>query len=526
MILRRPFALLIKYFRLIHVILSVFISYLVFKTSAMLSFITDYSVLPTNLVDPKVTKSLFPIWVYIVPAFLIIGYVVIMVLMKFKEKPITFYFTSIASMIFTIIVYTYANQTVTELEIALIDVRTLKLNQDLIRTAQIVQFIITIITIVRATGFNIKKFNFTKDLETLAIEEADNEEFEVNLEVDGDSFKKKWRHFKRNAKYVLVENKIMIIVGVFLAVIVVGIAVYLNKFVYHKVYKFGELIEASDFYFNFKESYKTFYDYKENMEQNTAYVIVRFDVRKKYGKDVKLETMRLALNINGHSFYHNKKAESKFFDLGKVYKNEEIGSNMTTYNLIFEIPNIFIEDDMYLIYEESAGKQKKIKTIPKNLNAPQKEIRFNMKDTIDFKDSTLKRSTLTIQNFVLNDTYKNTYQFCALENICYESAEYIIPTFTDNYDKTLMKLEAEFIIDDTLNIKELNGFISFLNNFAKLHYKVGNEEKIEDKFTIVVPKNTNYQNIYYIEANKEIKEASEIWFEITVRDKKYNYYLK
>ena len=107
MILRRPFALLIKYFRLIHVILSVFISYLVFKTSAMLSFITDYSVLPTNLVDPKVTKSLFPIWVYIVPAFLIIGYVVIMVLMKFKEKPITFYFTSIASMIFTINRCTY-----------------------------------------------------------------------------------------------------------------------------------------------------------------------------------------------------------------------------------------------------------------------------------------------------------------------------------------------------------------------------------------------------------------------------------
>ena len=74
MILKRPFAFLIKHFRLIHGILSVFISYLVFKTSAMLSFITDYSVLPTKLIEPKTTNALFPVWIYFVPAILILWF--------------------------------------------------------------------------------------------------------------------------------------------------------------------------------------------------------------------------------------------------------------------------------------------------------------------------------------------------------------------------------------------------------------------------------------------------------------------
>ena len=101
-----------------------------------------------------------------------------------------------------------------------------------------------------------------------------------------------------------------------------------------------------------------------------------------------------------------------------------------------------------------------------------------------------------------------------------------MPTFTDNYEKALMKIDAELKIDENLDIRRLNGFITFLDSFAKLHYKINGEEKIEDNFKIVVPKNTNYKNIYYIEANKEIKNANEIWLEITIRNKKYQYYLK
>lgn len=525
MILKRPFAYLIKHFRLIHAILSVLICYLVLKTSAMLTFITDYSVLPTELISPKTTDALFPIWVFVVPAFLIIGYVVIMVLMKFKEKPITFYFASVISMAFTIGAYIFAYQTATGLEIALTDVRTLKLDQDLVRTAQIVQFVIAIITIARATGFNIKKFNFSRDLEELAIDDADNEEFEVELKVEGESFQTRWRRFKRNAKYVLIENKFLIIVFVFLLAAGTVVAVYLNKTVYHKVYSFGETVEANDLSFVFNHGYKTLYDYKENTNRNTAYVIINFDIKKNYGKKKKLETTRLYLNINGHNFYHNKNDQSKFFDLGTAYKNEEIETDQKNYNLIYRIPSTFLTDDMYLIYEIE-GKQLRIKVNPKLLNTPDQEIKYQLKDTIDFKDSILKRSTLTIGNYIINDYYKNTYPFCAAPENCYESAEYIIPTFADSYDKVLMKLEAEFLIDNTIKVNDLKGFISFLNGFAKLHYKVNDKEKVEEKFTAVIPKQTNYANTYYIEVASDIKEASEIWFEITLRDKKYYYYLK
>ena len=492
MILKRPFAFLIKHFRLIHGILSVFISYLVFKTSAMLSFITDYSVLPTKLIEPKTTNALFPVWIYFVPAILIIGYIVIMVLMKFKEKPITFYFISILSMIFTIGIYAFAHQTATGLEIELTDVRNLKLNQDLIQTVQILQFMVAVFTIVRATGFNIKKFNFSRDLEEFAIEDEDSEEFEVNLEVDGDSFKRNWRKFKRNAKYVLAENKTIITIFSIFIIIGIGAFIYLNKFVYHKIYKLGETIKTNDFHFVFKESYKTLYDYKENFNRNTAYVIVNFDVQNIYGSDRKLEVIRLYLNINGHSFQHDRKKEEQFFDLGKAYNNEQINNNKQNFNLIYEIPSTFMNDEMYLIYEDITGKKSQIKITPTLLNPPQTSTKYKIADTVNFKESILKNSALNIKSFIVNDYYKNTYQFCLSENNCYESAEYIMPTFTDNYEKALMKIDAELKIDENLDIRRLNGFITFLDSFAKLHYKINGEEKIEDNFKIVVPKNTNY----------------------------------
>ena len=44
----------------------------------------------------------------------------------------------------------------------------------------------------RATGFDIKKFDFAKDLEELDIETKDNEEFEVNLELETDKYQRKF----------------------------------------------------------------------------------------------------------------------------------------------------------------------------------------------------------------------------------------------------------------------------------------------------------------------------------------------
>lgn len=524
MILRKPFALLIKHFRFIHIVLSICISYLVLKTSHILTFISEYLSLPTDLVTPNETDSLFSVWLYIVSAILIVGYIIIMVLMKWKEKPITFYVISIFSLLFSLFSYIYTHSVTVGLQISLTDIRTLKLYQDLIRTTQILQFIIAVVTIIRATGFNIKKFNFTKDIEQLQVEEEDREEFEIKLEVDEGSFKRRWKHLKRNTKYVLKENKMMILFSVFVLILSLIGSMYLNKYVFYKIYQTGELVDASDYAFTFQKGYKI-KSVSEN-EESKAYLMIPFDVYKQYGKEESLETLRLTLQIEGHTFYHNKDLAPLFFDLGKVYQNEKIGTTSENYSLIFEIPETFIKKEMYIVYEEIEEKDKTVKVDADLLKAPSTGENYQIKDTISFGESTLKNSTFMIENYTINDFYQNTYTFCALENMCYESVEYIIPTFTDNDAKAILKLEAEFVLDKDLTVEGIQSMSQFLNAFGSLQYQISGETKKMANWKTIVPKSTNYPNTYYIEVKKELKDAEKIWIEFIVRDKKYNYYLK
>ena len=54
MILRKPYAFLIKYFRLIHLFISLLIVYLIYKTNNMYNFFKDY--ITDDIVEIHATK--------------------------------------------------------------------------------------------------------------------------------------------------------------------------------------------------------------------------------------------------------------------------------------------------------------------------------------------------------------------------------------------------------------------------------------------------------------------------------------
>ena len=72
------------------------------------------------------------------------------------------------------------------------------------------QFVTLCLTFARATGFDVKKFDFAHDLQQLNVDEKDNEEFEVDVELDTDKLFRKIRKKIRYAKYVYFENKFLI----------------------------------------------------------------------------------------------------------------------------------------------------------------------------------------------------------------------------------------------------------------------------------------------------------------------------
>ena len=62
--------------------------------------------------------------------------------------------------------------------------RTVRLIRDFISISFIIQFYSAVILIIRAVGFDIKKFDFNNDLKEMEINESDREEFEVQINFD------------------------------------------------------------------------------------------------------------------------------------------------------------------------------------------------------------------------------------------------------------------------------------------------------------------------------------------------------
>ena len=167
MILRKPFAFFIKHFRFIHLILAICAVYLITKTNAILSFYLEYMDIMSISPGTSVSTDLFNSMLWISTIVIILGSILIAFLMKFKKKPIRFYKINIIVYIVLILIYIFAHGTIKSLEIGLVDIRTLKMVQDFLVIAMILQVPSTISLVIRALGFDIKKFDFERYLEEL-----------------------------------------------------------------------------------------------------------------------------------------------------------------------------------------------------------------------------------------------------------------------------------------------------------------------------------------------------------------------
>ena len=72
MILRKPYAFLIRHFRLIHVFLMIFVGFLIWKSAGILSFFSEYMSSGQANVEIDLTSELFDIWMFLFPWIIIV----------------------------------------------------------------------------------------------------------------------------------------------------------------------------------------------------------------------------------------------------------------------------------------------------------------------------------------------------------------------------------------------------------------------------------------------------------------------
>lgn len=535
MILRKPYAFFIKYFRVINLIMAVLMCFLVYRSFKIGSFLSDY------LTDYSKASTDFNLSNYInIYSFILVLVVIILItsvlsVLFIKKKPKKLYIINLVIYILIMILYGVDYGFMHDVYTQILSVPVTRAIRDVTFIAMFIQIIGLIFTLIRATGFDIKQFDFGSDLEQLNIDVKDNEEFEVAVEFDKNKVRRNFRSRIRNLKYVYFENKFVINLVFIITLIVVIFIVFMVRNIYTAHYKENEAFVTSNISMRVVGSYLTDTDDNAKKITDKMLVVVKLDVKKlSTSEKVIMNTGLFTLRVNGKSYSQTISYNSDLSDIGVPYTEQKLSTDFESYLLTFEIPTEYknskltlkVNDNLSYISGQIGVKNNYVMLSPKNLFKTSSGTKNSVGEVQNYKDSILGDSNFVINEFSIGSKFKSTYNFCAKKDNCYTSYEYVTPTASGNYAKTLIRINGEFTPDDSMNLN-IDNLYYFLNEFGTIYYKTNDkwyDHRINSK--LVRPKMKAEQGVYYIEVNNDVQKASNIYFTFTIRNLTYEYVLK
>lgn len=533
MILRKPYAFLIRHFKHIHLILTACIVYLIYRTEMMLSFLNEYINSVTIVIGQPIVSSLFNIWVILFPVLILVFSVILLITMRVKDKPRIYYVFMIVVHVILIAVYFYGYTVFDKMQKTIVDLRTINALRDILVYCILLQGVFAIVSLVRGVGFDIKKFDFGSDLEGFDLTEEDNAEFEIDIDFDINDKTRKGKRYLRFLKYKYREHKFIVhlVMGAFAAVILFYI--YNNFTIYNKTSPEGTNFNMNGFTLGAKKSYLLNQNSMgDAIEDPTKYLlVVELNAKNNSSIPASLKTGNLGLNINGINYYHQEKYESAVVDLGYIYKDQQIDNKeFATYLLVYEIPSNRIDSKFKLgFHNMGTNETAYVRLYPSNIsNQEQQNKEYKLGETLTFDGSSLGKTSIKIDSFELRNKFTLRYQYCStrLKN-CVDSVEYLVPTqYNTNFDKTLLRLDMDFTFDENFKSNIINNVYDLMKNYMVIEYEIGGEKKTQNVYLGQVTSNRATKNSYYIEVLQEIKAAEKITLVFKVRNNIYKYSLK
>ena len=513
MLLKKPYAMIIKHFKLIHIILTIISFYLIYRTNILLKFFNNYLENQTSVIGQNLRDNTFSLLIFVFCFISLLITIVLLWTMLAKKKPYKFYLINIIIILSTILLAFYCYNFIGLMEVSVVDILSVRVIRDLLLILLSSQGLSLIVLFVRAVGFDIKKFEFMSDLQELDLSNEDMEEIEVEFNIDSNERKRKRRRNLRYLKYSYQENKIFII-GVLVVLLIVSLIFIFSRFsIYSFDRKEDEYLNTD--YYNYKvlNSYLINTSYKGIKITDNYLVVLNLNI-KKNGFQNKIITGNFKLQV-GYNKYNSTNMYDKYItDLGNVYKNEELTNDYQNYLLVYEVPIKEIDNNMKLLYLEN-GNSVKVKLNPIKYIKDNKE--YNLGDEVVINDS----DTIRVNNYEISDKFTINYNFC-VKTDCYNSIQYLVPTLDTNYDKTIMKINGEFI---KKNNAKYNNFSNILSSIGFIEYKIG-DNVYTSNLTRITSIKKEEKNIYYYEVNKDILSSDSIKLVFSTRKCKYSYILK
>lgn len=535
MILKKPYAFLIKHFRLIHLLLLVPIAYLIHKTNNIVTFFRGYvrNNYSTNLVH--IASSHINIFMYLA-VLLIIGIgIAIYYLMKQKKKTTKLYFFMLIYYILLFILIGVTYNTLGNMEHNLITAQSARAYRDVSLVLCLPEYFFFIYTLIRGIGFDIKKFDFDRDLKDLEITSIDNEEFEFSINVPGYKAKRTLRRFIREMKYYILENTFIFGCITVVLIAFVGTVLYLNYGVYNKTYHVNDKLNHNYFNIEVTDSILTNLDVSGNViVSGKYYLVLQLLIQNRTDFDYELDYNNFRLVLNDTNYYPVLDRGEFFIDYGLPYRKEKIKRKSKDYYvLVYELDEKDLNNSYTIKILEgitySVGaieaKYKNIVLRPKVIDNIKEVEDLNIGYIANLKKSTLGYTTFKVNNYKIDNSYLYRYNYCHSNNNCTELSDKITTDVSGSMEKTtLLILDTEYNLDKTCVYKSsIKNDLQFINQFFSIRLKKNGNKKV---LPLRNRTNSNMKNTVVYETSDEIKNADKIDLLLTVRNNRYVIHLK
>lgn len=450
MIIRKPYAFLIKYFREIHIGLFILMTYLAFKTSGVYMFFRDYIKNGTYTYFSNMTFRYVNILMVIISILLVGVLLLIYFLMKRKEKKVLYYLLATIYYGVSFVLFIYFISIFSRLEFTTFSNQSLVIYRDVSMILHYLNYIFLAFAFARGFGFNIKKFNFEKDLKELDIKAEDREEIELKAAIDPEQVGDFLRKRKRNLSYYIRENSYILTVILIVVSLSVISVVSINKFVVNKVYRMGNTINIDNVLYTVNNAYVINTDiFGNELKKDAYYVIVDVTLNNKNTKNYTLNISDTRIKIGDKYYYPKLNPGSKFNEFGTVYKKQSLKTNsLENYLIVYEIEeksnNILLE--IYSGRKEGSGE---VKFYYKNVRLNPYDFKnislgeYKVNDEISLSKTYFKTGKLTISNLEIASSEKYTYNKCISEDNCSDYEKEIAPSGNKNILKITYSLDID-----------------------------------------------------------------------------------
>lgn len=519
MILRKPYAFLIKYFQRINILLLLLVIYVFYKNLKIYQFVKGY--LATAIYNPTIDSisNYANIYVYLAFVFIILISSILIYLLCHKDKPYASYVYILISNIVALAFFIYTAHYFNYNVIKGYNIVATRVIRDILFISTLPYYPMLFILAIRSIGIDLKSFGFQEDKEFIEINEEDREEVEVQVAFNKDRIIRKIKNKLRYSKYFFLEHKVSLSIIASLVIIIFGYNFYKYFYIENKVYSMNEAFESNHYRITVKNTYLTDKDFAGNIvsEKGSFFIIAQIQIQNMLAVSRNFDIEKLLLFIDQDYYVPTTKYNIYFSDMGNTYEGKSIKPNdTTTYSLIYEVKKPNDKANFLLKYQDMVAKDGKLigvkmKVLDISTFKEKGTFTYPSQATIPINEETNMTFSFDKMEIVQSTTYR--YQQCS-PNSCpiYEK------TVTANNGYKILYLKGNFGDNTTQE------FLNFMKKYGKIRYtKDGKRYESNIKFIV----SGNYQGKHiYISIPDAIAESNDISLVFTIRTYQYFYKLK